>query len=65
MVHKNLQKVYKVLDKFLMWDSFDSVTIDMNMIVQVGESAKVNTLGDLILLNGVPQFDTRREDKVQ
>ncbi len=61
MVHKNLQKVYKVCDKFLMWDSFNSVTIDMNMIVQVGESAKVNTLGDLILLNGVPQFDTRRE----
>ena len=38
MVHKNLQKVYKVCVKFLMWNSFDSVTIDMNTIVQVGES---------------------------
>ncbi len=38
MVHKNLWKVYNVCDKFLMWDSFGSVTIDMNTIVQVGES---------------------------
>ncbi len=56
MVHKNLQKVYKVLDKFLMWDSFGSVTIDTNTIVQVGESEYVNTLEDLSSSSEIPQY---------
>ncbi len=61
MVHKISWKVYKVCDKFLMWDSFDSVTIDTNTIVQVGESEYVNTLGDLSSSSDIPQSFMRRE----
>ncbi len=41
-LYKNSWKVYKVCDKFLVWDSFRSVTIDTNTIVQVGKSEKMN-----------------------
>ena len=39
-----------------MGDSFDSVTIDTNTIVQVGESEYVNTLGDLSSSSEIPQL---------
>ncbi len=55
-VYKNSWKVYKVCDKFFMWDSFGSVTIDANTIVQVGESEYVNTLGDLSSSSEIPQL---------
>ena len=55
-LYKNSWKVYKACDKFLMWDSLGSVTIDTNTIVQVGESEYVNTLGDLSSSTEISQY---------